>query len=137
MDSPNEINKNIKKNKITEPQISENDTIDSENDTESTDATEDKTLELTDLKMDTLKIFEMINTINIEIQLLKKVMVKKNKQSDIPNLDSMQENIDKILSIKLDEFSSKIHNRLYDSNGSNNSSNSNNSSKFNNVTYRK
>jgi len=69
---------------------------------------------VSDLRSDTLKILEMLTELNSEVNMLKdrfnRLENKKNNNND--SLDEMQEQIDKILSVKLDGLKQKIKKNL-------------------------
>lgn len=103
-DSDNEM---ILETPVTDVDIDE-DNIKNDNDKLSS---KDLINAVSDLRIDTLKILEMLTELNTEIDLIKERLNKieqSGNKKNINNVDDMQEQIDKILSVKLDEFKLKL-----------------------------
>lgn len=64
--------------------------------------TSDSSQDLVQVRADILKLLEMVNDLKAEVR-------GKNRQCDS---DTYQESLDKILSVKLDELSVKVDNRI-------------------------
>jgi len=68
---------------------------------------------VSELKMDTLNILELLNVLNTEIDTIKDKInnIEQNNntsESSSTEIDKIQERMDKILSVKLDEYNLKF-----------------------------
>lgn len=75
----------------------------------------DLTNAVSDLRLDTLKILEMLTDLNSEIDLLKERVNKvehsiQRKKTD--NIDEIQEQLDKVLAVKFDQIKQKINKNM-------------------------
>ncbi len=98
---------------LSEPELNVSEIADSDDENNNNDSmnTELKNA-ITDLRKDILNILEMLNALNSETEIIKeKINNMENNKSKVDTND-IQEQIDKILSVKLDELTQKVNKKI-------------------------